>query len=65
MTTRVIICIETLGFEAFGSKTPFLQVLDCPNSPRRAGSSRGELELRTGGPARPQLATMSVYSPPQ
>jgi hypothetical protein len=59
------ICLGTLGFEVFEPKTPFLQVLDCPNSPQRAGSLRGELEVRTGGPARPQLATASVYSPPQ
>jgi hypothetical protein len=63
MTTRVILCIETLGFEAFGSKTPFLQVLDCHNSPQRAGSSLGELEVRTGGAARLQLATASSNSP--
>jgi hypothetical protein len=59
MTTRVIICIETLGFEAFGSKTPFLQMLDCHNSPWWAGSLLGELEVRTGGVARLQLATAS------
>jgi hypothetical protein len=63
MTARVIMCIETLGFEAFGSKTPFLQVLDCHNSPQRAGSSLGELDNRKGGSARPQLATASSYSP--
>jgi hypothetical protein len=52
-------------FEVFGSKIPFLSVLDCPNSPRRAITRHGELELRMGGFARPQLAMASYHSPPQ
>ena len=62
------ICSKTLRdtwFEVFGSKIPFLSVLDCPNSPRRAITRHGELDLRMGGPARPQLATASYHSPPQ
>jgi hypothetical protein len=64
MIKYVQVCLGTLGFEVFEPKTPFLQVLDCHNSPQRAGSSQGELENRTGGPAHPQLATASGYSPP-
>jgi hypothetical protein len=60
----VQICLETLGFEVFEPKTPFLQVLDCHNSPQRVDSSLGELEGRIGGPARPQLAMASSCSPP-
>ena len=52
-------------FEVFGSKMPFLGVLDCPNSPRRVNSSLGELEGRTGGSARLLLAMASSSSPPQ
>ena len=52
-------------FEVFGSKIPFLSVLDCPNSPRRAITRHGKLELRRGGLTRPQLATASYHSPPQ
>jgi hypothetical protein len=59
MTSRVIICIETLGFEVFGSKTPFLQVLDCHNLPQRAESSLGELDHQNWGFARLELATAS------
>jgi hypothetical protein len=62
------ICSKThrdTWFEVFGSKIPFLSVLDCPNSPRRANTRHGELELRMGGFARPQLATASNHSPPQ
>jgi hypothetical protein len=42
MITRVIICIEILGFEVFGSKTTFLHVLDCHNSPGRAITRHSE-----------------------
>jgi hypothetical protein len=56
MIIRVMICLGMLGFEDFGSKTPFLEVLDCR-------SSLGELGNRTGGPARPQLATARIYLP--
>jgi hypothetical protein len=63
MTTRVIKCIKTLGFEAFGSKTPFLQVLDCHNSSQRADCSLGELDPQKGVFTRLQLATASSNSP--
>ena len=62
------ICSKTLRdtwFEVFGSKIPFLSVLDCPNSPQRAITRHGELELRMGGFARPQLVAASCCSPPQ
>jgi hypothetical protein len=59
MTTRVIICIETLGFEVFGSKIPFLHVLDCHNSPQRADSSLVELDHQNWGFSRLELATAS------
>jgi hypothetical protein len=59
------ITLRDTWFEVFGSKIPFLSVLDCPNSPRRAITRHGELDLRMGGPARPQLATASNHSPPQ
>ena len=42
MTTRVIKCIETLGFEVLGSKTSFLGVLDCHNSTWRAITRHSE-----------------------
>jgi hypothetical protein len=50
-------------FEVFGSKIPFSHVLDCHNSPQRAITRHSELEGRTGGPARLQLAAASSYSP--
>jgi hypothetical protein len=59
MTFRVILHLEILGFEVFGSKIPFLKVLDYHNSLQRAITRHGELGHRTGGPARPQLATAS------
>jgi hypothetical protein len=49
------ICFKTLRdtwFEVFGSKIPFLGVLDCHNSPRRAITRHSKLEGRKGGPAR-------------
>jgi hypothetical protein len=61
------ICSKTLRdtwFEVFGSKIPFLGVLDCHNSPRRAITRHSELEGRTGGPARLLLAMASSCSPP-
>jgi hypothetical protein len=63
MTSRVITCIEILGFEDFGSKTPIMQVLDCHYSPQRATSSRGELNLQGGVFSRLQLVAASSYSP--
>jgi hypothetical protein len=63
MTTRVITCIETLGFEAFGSKTTFLQVLDSHNSPQRADCLLGEPDPQEGVFTHLQLATASSNLP--
>jgi hypothetical protein len=63
MIHRFKIYFGTLDFDVFGSKKPFLKVLDCHNSSGRAITRHGELDHRTGGSARPQLATTSSYSP--
>jgi uncharacterized ferritin-like protein (DUF455 family) len=59
------IALGDAWFEVFKSKISNLRLLDCHSSPRRVNGSRGELEGRTGGPARPQLAMASKSSPPQ
>jgi hypothetical protein len=64
MILRVILYLEILGFEVFGSKIPIVKVLDCHNSPWRAITRHGELGHKTVGPPRLQLATMSSCSPP-
>jgi hypothetical protein len=43
MIHRVKIYFGTLDFEVFGLEMPFLQVLDCHNSPGRASTRHGEL----------------------
>jgi hypothetical protein len=42
MILRVIIYLEILDFEVFGLKIPFLQVMDCHDSPGRAITRHGE-----------------------
>jgi hypothetical protein len=65
MTTRVIKCIETLGFEVFGSKTPFLHVLDYHNSLGRAITRHSEQKGRAITRHSEQKGTEPVFwSPP-
>jgi hypothetical protein len=52
-------------FEVFGLKIPFLQVLDCHNSPRRAITRHGEQTAHEACFTRLQLAVASYCSPPQ
>jgi hypothetical protein len=54
MIHRVKIYFATLDFEVFGLEMPFLQVLDCHNSPGRAITRHGELQATEG----------ICYSPP-
>ena len=60
MTSSIMVCLGGLCIEVFGSKMSFLHVLDCHNSPRRAITRHGEQEVRTGGSARPLLASHTI-----
>jgi hypothetical protein len=66
MVLRDMVHFGILGFEVFGSKIPFLRVLDCHNSPRRVTTRHSELDLQNWRFTRhieQLLASPAIHSP--